>query len=49
MSQETLLTEHIFNISVIPIIFMDDVTGMFNKYDQCRATNHWNAILTMSK
>lgn len=31
MSLETLLTEHIFDFSILRIIFTDDVRGMLNR------------------
>lgn len=34
MSQKILLTEYIFDLSVLGIIFIDDVTCMFNREDQ---------------
>lgn len=43
MPLETLLTEYIFDFSVLRIIIIDEVTYMFNREDQCRDTNHWNA------
>lgn len=44
MSLESLLTEYIFDFSVLRIIIIDDVTGMFNREYQCHDTNHWNAV-----
>lgn len=44
MSLETLLTEYIFDFSVLCIIIIDKVTCMFNGDDQRRETNHRNAM-----
>lgn len=44
MSLEALLTEYIFDFSVLRIVNIDDVTSMFNREDQCRETNHRNAV-----
>lgn len=36
MSPEIHLTEYIFDFSELRIIFIDDVTGIFHREDQCR-------------
>lgn len=40
MSLETLITEYIFDFSLLRIITIDVVTSMFNRDDQCRDENH---------
>lgn len=48
MTLETL-NDYIFNLSVFIIIFIDDVTNMFNILNQCRKTSPANAVQTMPK
>lgn len=36
MLLESLLTQYIFDFSILHIIIIDDVTSMFNTEDQCR-------------
>lgn len=43
MTLETL-NDYIFNLSVFIIIFIDDVTNMFNRLNQCRKTSPANAM-----
>lgn len=42
MTLETL-NDYIFNLPVFIIIFIDDVTNMFNRLNQCRKTSPANA------
>ena len=44
MSLEALLTEYIFDFSVLHIVNIDDVTSMFNREDQCREKNQRDAV-----
>lgn len=38
------LNDYIFNLSVFIIIFIDDVTSMFNRVNQCRKAGPRNAV-----
>lgn len=43
MALETL-NDYIFNLSVFIIIFIDGVTSMFNRFNQCRKAGPRNAV-----